>query len=96
MQRGQVEQFQGARPEVGDQKGLAVGCEFQFSREAAGGDDLGMAGIVRVDHVDRLGLAAAETVWNDGTSGGATGGGVSDTFAQPSWQSSAGVPVRFL
>jgi kumamolisin len=31
-------------------------------------------------------------VWNDGTSGGATGGGVSETFALPSWQSSAGVP----
>jgi kumamolisin len=35
-----------------------------------------------------------ETVWNDGTSGGATGGGVSDTFARPSWQTKAGVPVR--
>jgi kumamolisin len=36
----------------------------------------------------------AETVWNDGTGGGATGGGVSDTFALPSWQATAGVPVR--
>jgi kumamolisin len=34
----------------------------------------------------------AETVWNDGSGGGATGGGVSDTFGVPSWQASAGVP----
>src|SRR6201999_4448818 len=32
--------------------------------------------------------------WNDGSSGGATGGGVSDAFALPSYQSSAGVPER--
>ncbi|MGN6608881.1 MAG: S53 family peptidase [Jatrophihabitans sp.] len=36
----------------------------------------------------------AETVWNDGTSGGATGGGVSDTFPLPTWQQQAGVPAR--
>ena len=29
---------------------------------------------------------ASETVWNDGTSGGASGGGVSDFFALPAWQ----------
>jgi kumamolisin len=40
------------------------------------------------------GTISSETVWNDGTSGGATGGGVSDTFALPSWQTGAGVPVR--
>jgi kumamolisin len=40
----------------------------------------------------RLASGGAETVWNDGTSGGATGGGVSDTFDLPDWQSSAGVP----
>jgi kumamolisin len=40
----------------------------------------------------RLETGGAETVWNDGTSGGATGGGVSDTFDLPDWQSSAGVP----
>jgi len=33
-----------------------------------------------------------ETVWNDGPSGGATGGGVSRIFAKPTWQSSANVP----
>ena len=35
----------------------------------------------------------SETVWNDGASGGATGGGISDTFALPSWQQAAGVPA---
>ncbi|MGH9055048.1 MAG: S53 family peptidase [Acidimicrobiales bacterium] len=30
-----------------------------------------------------------EVVWNDGTSGGATGGGVSTTFAVPPWQAAA-------
>jgi kumamolisin len=41
----------------------------------------------------RLDPGGAETVWNDGVRGGATGGGVSDTFDLPDWQSSAGVPV---
>ena len=35
---------------------------------------------------------SSETVWNDGAGGGATGGGVSDVFALPAWQQSAGVP----
>lgn len=30
----------------------------------------------------------SESVWNDGTSGGATGGGISSVFALPSWQQS--------
>lgn len=34
----------------------------------------------------------SEVVWNDEPSGGATGGGVSDIFPLPSWQSKAGVP----
>jgi kumamolisin len=29
----------------------------------------------------------SETVWNDGSQGGATGGGISTEFARPSWQS---------
>ncbi|MDQ6688061.1 MAG: S53 family peptidase [Actinomycetota bacterium] len=41
-----------------------------------------------------VGIVTSETVWNDGASGGATGGGVSGVFALPSWQSAAGVPVR--
>jgi kumamolisin len=44
--------------------------------------------------LNRNGTAQSETVWNDGTNGGATGGGVSDTFALPAWQANAGVPVR--
>jgi kumamolisin len=38
------------------------------------------------------GSIASETVWNDGANGGSTGGGVSDTFALPSWQTNAHVP----
>lgn len=33
-----------------------------------------------------------EVVWNEGAGSGATGGGVSDVFAPPSWQASANVP----
>lgn len=40
----------------------------------------------------RLDPGGNETVWNDGSTGGATGGGVSDTFDLPDWQSAAGVP----
>jgi kumamolisin len=36
----------------------------------------------------------SETVWNDGSAGGATGGGVSDTFPKPTWQGSVGVPAN--
>jgi kumamolisin len=36
---------------------------------------------------------SSEKVWNDGASGGATGGGVSDVFATPSWQNAVGVPT---
>lgn len=35
---------------------------------------------------------SSETVWNDGTQGGATGGGVSEFFTLPGWQASANVP----
>lgn len=38
------------------------------------------------------GAISAETVWNDGPSGGATGGGVSSAFGLPVWQQTAGVP----
>jgi len=36
---------------------------------------------------------SSETVWNDGSEGGATGGGVSVDFALPSWQTNIGVPA---
>ncbi len=35
---------------------------------------------------------SSEVVWNDGTQGGATGGGVSNDFPLPDWQAKAGVP----
>ncbi len=35
---------------------------------------------------------SSETAWNDGAQGGATGGGISDSFPLPSWQQNAGVP----
>ena len=49
---------------------------------ACGGTSLLMSGI----------SIESETVWNDGTSGGAGGGGISDVFAVPAYQASAGVP----
>src|SRR5499427_2234501 len=45
---------------------------------------------LRVDTA--TGAVSAETVWNDGAQGGATGGGVSDAFGLPGWQAAAGVP----
>ncbi len=36
---------------------------------------------------------SSETVWNDGPTGGATGGGISDVFALPDYQQNAGVPA---
>ena len=38
------------------------------------------------------GAISSETVWNNGMGHGATGGGVSDTFALPDYQQGAGVP----
>lgn len=39
------------------------------------------------------GVISSEAVWNDGSSGGAGGGGVSETFPLPSYQANANVPV---
>jgi len=39
------------------------------------------------------GTIESETVWNDGSDGGATGGGVSSYFALPSYQAQANVPL---
>jgi kumamolisin len=38
------------------------------------------------------GAISSEVVWNAGTVGGATGGGISDVFPPPSWQNAAKVP----
>ena len=40
------------------------------------------------------GEITSETVWNDGSGGGATGGGVSIEFPVPSYQTPAGVPTN--
>jgi kumamolisin len=41
------------------------------------------------------GVISSEVVWNElAANEGATGGGVSDQFALPSWQANAGVPAR--
>ena len=46
-------------------------------------------------HADAAsGQVSTETVWNNGTSRGATGGGVSDAWPLPVWQTHAGVPNR--
>jgi kumamolisin len=39
------------------------------------------------------GTVTSETVWNNGLGRGATGGGISDAFPLPAWQSFAGVPA---
>ena len=49
-------------------------------------------GGTRLEADTGTGAISSETVWNDGTSGGATGGGVSAVYSVPSWQGSAGVP----
>ena len=40
------------------------------------------------------GVLTSEKAWNDGETGGATGGGVSKMFEQPSWQAHVKVPSR--
>jgi len=50
-------------------------------------------GGTRLDADPTTGAVSAETVWNNGSSGGATGGGVSRTFALPTWQAGSGVPA---
>ena len=71
------------------QSGSGVHVDFPASSPhalACGGTSLrGNAG---------TGVISSETVWNDGGSGGATGGGVSDAFGLPSWQAAAGVPAQ--
>jgi len=40
------------------------------------------------------GKELSEEVWNDGPGKGATGGGISDLYPVPTWQSTCGVPNR--
>jgi kumamolisin len=44
-------------------------------------------------HADpQTGTVTSEVTWNDGSGGGATGGGVSMAFPRPAWQAAVGVP----
>ncbi|HUI40443.1 MAG TPA: S53 family peptidase [Terriglobia bacterium] len=72
----------GSRDQITD--GLAH-VDFPSSSEwvlACGGTSLQSSGT----------QIASEVVWNDGDQGGASGGGISDNIALPSWQAKAGVP----
>src|SRR5580658_9962657 len=72
----------GSRDQVDD--GLAH-CDFPASSAfvlACGGTTLQSSG----------NSITGETVWNDGSNGGATGGGISDSIDLPSWQDNANVP----
>ncbi|HEY7814647.1 MAG TPA: S53 family peptidase, partial [Nakamurella sp.] len=76
----------GSNDRVGDGKAHA---DFPASSPHA----LGCGG-TSLDADPETGAVSSETVWNNGASGGATGGGVSADFALPSWQGAAGVPAR--
>jgi kumamolisin len=49
-------------------------------------------GGTRLEANASTGAVQSETVWNNGTGRGATGGGVSAVFALPTWQRNVGVP----
>jgi kumamolisin len=72
----------GSRDQVDD--GLAH-CDFPCTSAfvlACGGTTLNSTGTT----------ITSETVWNDGSSGGAGGGGISDSIDLPTWQANANVP----
>lgn len=67
--------------------GTGVHCDFPSSSPhalACGGTSLQATDAA----------VSSETVWNNGGSRGATGGGVSDAFPVPTYQASVGVPQR--
>jgi kumamolisin len=88
----------------------ALGVTVCVAAGDGGSSDAGTDGAAHVDfpaasphvlacggttlRVSTTGAVETETVWNNGARGGATGGGVSDSFPLPDWQSSAGVPPR--
>jgi kumamolisin len=63
-------------------------CDYPASSPYA----LGCGG-TRLEASTSTGVISSETVWNDGSTGGATGGGISTLYPVPSWQASAGVPA---
>jgi kumamolisin len=64
-------------------------CDYPASSPYA----LGCGG-TRLEFDTSSGTITSESVWNDGSSGGAGGGGVSDVYPVPSWQAGAGVPDK--
>jgi kumamolisin len=72
-----------------DRAGSGVHCDFPASSPHV----LGCGGTT-LDADPSTGTVSSETVWNGGSAGGATGGGVSGTYGVPSWQANAGVPAR--
>ena len=50
-------------------------------------------GGTRLEADPATGAISEETVWNNGSGAGATGGGVSRTFELPAWQADSGVPA---
>ena len=50
-------------------------------------------GGTRLDANPTTGVVNSEVVWNNGVGAGATGGGVSNVFGLPSWQTTVGVPT---
>ena len=68
----------------GDQDGLAH-CDFPSSSAF-------VTGVGGTSLIARGGVIAQESIWNDGP-GSAGGGGVSDLFALPGYQETAGVPA---
>lgn len=72
----------GSRDEIND--GLAH-VDFPASSEYV----LGCGGTTLQGSGSQI---SSEVVWNDGSNGGATGGGISDYIALPSWQQNANVP----
>jgi kumamolisin len=72
-----------------DRVSSGVHCDFPASSPHV----LGCGGTA-LDADPSTSTISSETVWNSGSSGGATGGGVSDTYEMPSWQANAGGPAR--
>ncbi|HEY7050491.1 MAG TPA: S53 family peptidase [Jatrophihabitantaceae bacterium] len=72
-----------------DRAGSGAHCDFPASSPHA----LGCGGTT-LQADPSTGTVTRETVWNGGSSGGATGGGISDVYPVPDWQTTAGVPTR--
>ncbi|WP_428487273.1 S53 family peptidase [Rhodopila sp.] len=87
------------------QTAASLGITICAASGDSGASDGGPQGTLTVDfpasspHVlgcggTRLPRQGAETAWNDGTQGGATGGGYSTHFNRPDWQSGNSQPGR--